>query len=45
MSIELRWNNTEVLGGKPVTVSLFTPHISHGLAWNWTRPLWWEVSN
>jgi len=45
MSIECQWNNTDVLGGKPVTVALCTSHISHGLAWNWTRPLGWEVSN
>jgi hypothetical protein len=32
--VEWYWQgNTEVLGGKPVPVSLCTPQISHGLTW------------
>ena len=37
MSMEQWWNDTAVLGEKPVTVSLFPPQIPHGLALDWTH--------
>jgi hypothetical protein len=42
MGVGYRWTVTDnektaVLGGKPVLVPLFPPHVLHGMTWHRTR--------